>query len=102
MTRQLTPARWIAALFLLQGILGPIINFGLLGPALSAPPGFLQNAALHAHDVQVATLLALLGAACSIGVGLLLLLSISPTSQARAWAGIYLLLAVLAFAASVL
>jgi hypothetical protein len=100
MTPYLTPARWIALVFLLQGVLGPVINFGLLAPALSAPPGFLQNAALHADDVQVATLLALVGAACSIGVGLILL-SIVPAT-ARVLAGTFLVLGVLAFAASVL
>ena len=100
MTRHVTPARWIAGLFLLQGVLGPVINFGLLSPALSAPPGFLQNAALHAQDVQIATLLALVGAACSIGVGLILL-SIAPAT-ARMLAVTFLVLAVLAFAASLL
>jgi hypothetical protein len=100
MTRRFTPARWIAVVFLLQGILGPVINFGLLAPALSAPPGFLQNAALHAEELQIATLLALVGAACSIGVGLILL-SIAPRT-ARVLAGTLLVLAVLAFAASML
>jgi hypothetical protein len=100
MTRRFTPARWIAVVFVLQGVLGPVINFGLLGPALSAPPGFLQNAAFHAEDVQIATLLALVGAGCSIVVGLILL-SIAP-AKARALARTFLVLAVLAFAATVL
>ncbi|HXW10259.1 MAG TPA: DUF4386 family protein [Steroidobacteraceae bacterium] len=101
MTRHLTPARWIAAAFLLQGVIGPVVNFGLLAPALSAPPGFLQNAASHAWDVQVATLLALVGAACSVGVGLVLL-SVARAETARGLALIVLVLTVLAFAASVL
>ena len=100
MNRHVTPARWIGALFLLQVIIGPVVNFGLLGPALSAPPGFLQNAAPHARDVQVATLLILLGTASSVGAGLLLL-SVASAS-ARMLAGTYLVLAVLAFAASML
>jgi hypothetical protein len=87
-------------IFLLQGVLGPVINFGLLAPALSAPPGYLQNAAAHAQDVQVATLLMLVGTACSVGVGLVLW-SIAPAAG-RALAGAYLVLAVLAFAASML
>lgn len=97
---QSSPARWIAAVFLLQGFIGPVINFSLLAPALSAPPGFLENAALHARDVQLATLLMLVGTACSVGVGLALW-SISPPSS-RALAVTYLVLAMLAFAASIL
>ena len=100
MMRHMTPARWIAAVFLLQGILGPVVNFGLLGPALSAPPGFLQNAAQHAWDVQVATLLALIGAACSVGVALILLSVVQ--GAVRGLAVTVLVLMVLAFAASVL
>lgn len=100
MTRHLTPARWIAAIFLLQGVLGPVVNFQLLGPALSAPPGFLQNAAQHAWDVQVATLLALVGAACSVVVGLILL-SVAP-AMTRRLALVVLVLAALAFSVSVL
>ena len=98
--RHLTPARWIAAIFLLQGVLGPVVNFQLLGPALSAPPGFLQNAAQHAWDVQVATLLALVGAACSVVVGLILL-SVAP-AMTRRLAVVVLMLAALAFSVSVL
>lgn len=98
MNRRMTPARSIAAVFLLQGCIGPVVNFGLLGPALSAPPGFLQNAALHGGEVQLATLLMLVGTACSIGVGLVLW-SIAPASE-RALAGTFLVLAVLALAAS--
>ncbi len=48
--------RVFASLHFLQGIITPIVNFGLLGRA-SAPPGFLTNAAAHALGVRVAVLL---------------------------------------------
>jgi hypothetical protein len=100
MNRYLTPARWIGLLLLLQMGIGPLVNFGLLGPALSAPPGFLQNAASHARDVHVATLLALVGSACFVTMALLFL-SIAPaTARAFAWA--FVVIAVLGFATAVL
>ena len=100
MNRHLTPARGIGALLVLQMIIGPIVNFGLLGPALSAPPGFLANAALHARGVQVATLLALVGSGCSVAVGMVLLWVATPPARALAW--VVLVLAVLGFSASLL
>lgn len=100
MNRYLTPARWIGLLLLLQMGIGPLVNFGLLGPALSAPPGFLQHAAAHARDIHVATLLALVGSACFIAVALVFL-SIAPaTARAFAWA--FVVIAVLGFATAVL
>lgn len=44
-TSAMTSTRTIGLLLLLQMVLGPVINFGLLPPAISAPPGFLHNAA---------------------------------------------------------
>ena len=100
MNRYLTPARWIGLLLLLQMGIGPLVNFGLLAPALSAPPGFLHNAAAHARDIHVATLLALVGSACSITVALVFL-SIAPaTARAVAWA--LVVIAVVGFATAVL
>jgi hypothetical protein len=100
MNRGLTPARWIGLLLLVQMGIGPLVNFGLLGPALSAPPGFLQNAAAHARDIHVATLLLLVGSACSVTVSLVFL-SIAPIS-ARAFAWAFVVIAVVGLATAVL
>ena len=70
MNRPFGPDRWIGVLLLVQGIVAPIANFRLLGPAIAAPPGFLQNAASHAIEVQLATLLLLVASACSVGIAL--------------------------------
>jgi hypothetical protein len=70
MSRRFGPDRWIGVLLLVQGFAAPIANFRLLDPAISAPPGFLQNAAPHASDVQLAALLVLVASACSVGIAL--------------------------------
>lgn len=69
-TSSMTAARTIGLLLLLQMVLGPVINFGLLPPAISAPPGFLQNAAQHAGEVRLATLLMLIASASSVGMAI--------------------------------
>jgi hypothetical protein len=66
----LTAGRIIAALFLLQMILAPIVNFVLVGPALSDPPGFLSNAASHPTRIGVGVLLSLSTALISLGVAI--------------------------------
>ncbi len=59
-------------------VLGPVVNFALLGPAMSGAPGFLQSAASNAMEVRLATLLALVGSACSVGIAIAFL-SVLPT-----------------------
>ena len=44
--------RTIGVLYLLQMAVAPLVNFGLLTPALAAPPGFLANAAANARSVR--------------------------------------------------
>jgi hypothetical protein len=74
----MAPARTIGLLLVVQMVVGPVVNFALLGPAMSAAPGFLHTAASHAMDVRLATLLALVGSACSVGIAIAFL-SVLPT-----------------------
>ncbi|HET7203385.1 MAG TPA: DUF4386 family protein [Steroidobacteraceae bacterium] len=96
----MTPARVIGVLLLVQMAVGPVVNFALLGPAMSAAPGFLQNAAGHATEVRLATLLALVGSACSVGIALAFL-SVLPTHD-RSLGSWILVLAVTGLCAAVL
>ena len=60
MNRYLTPARWIGLLLLLQMGVGPLVNFGLLGPALSgARRASCRTRLARDATYDVATLLAL-------------------------------------------
>ncbi|MEO8672443.1 MAG: DUF4386 family protein [Tahibacter sp.] len=70
MKTELGTARVIAALFLLQGVGGPIVNFVLLAPAMKTPPGFLANASAHAMNIGWAVMIGLLTSAMSIGVAI--------------------------------
>jgi len=63
-------ARIIATLFLLQMLIAPVVNFRLLAPAMSAPSGFLANAATRAGQVNVALLLAMVAAALGVGIAI--------------------------------
>jgi hypothetical protein len=56
MTSAKSVGRIVGGLLLAQGVIAPIVNFGLLAGA-SAPPGFLANAAGHAMQVRLAVLL---------------------------------------------
>lgn len=92
--------RLIGALFLVQMVVGPLAQFGMLGPAITAPPGFLVNAAAHACQVNAGVLLTLVAAACPVGVAI----AASPVLDSRSRAaGLWLLaLAVVGFMTVVL
>jgi hypothetical protein len=61
--------RTIGVLLLAQIVVGPIVNFSLLGPAFAAP-GFLVNAAAHSMQVSIAALLGLMLGALSLGIAI--------------------------------
>lgn len=61
--------RTVGVLLLLQMVVAPVVNFGLLGPAFAAP-GFLVNAAAHSTQVSVAALLGLILGALSLGIAI--------------------------------
>jgi hypothetical protein len=89
--------RAVAALLLAQMVMAPIANFRLLAPAMSAPPGFLVNAAPHATQVYVALLLAIAGSACS----LLVAVAVYPVLERRSrrWGPAFLALTAVGLAA---
>jgi hypothetical protein len=61
--------RTIGAVLLVQLVVAPIVNFGLLEAAF-APPGFLVNAAAHSVQVSTAALLGLALGALSLGIAI--------------------------------
>lgn len=61
-----TVGRTMGILMLVQGVTGYTVNFVLLAPAISAPPGFLGNAAAHHTQVSLAVLLMIALGALSI------------------------------------
>ena len=65
-----TAGRIVGALLLLQAAAGAYVNFGLLRPALTAPPGFLENAAAHATQVSMGALLLLATGVVSLGIAI--------------------------------
>jgi hypothetical protein len=90
-----TVGRILGVLFLVQSTLGAVANFALLGPAMSAPPGFLTNAAAHSVQVTVAALLLLAAGALSVGAAITAFPVFRRHSNAMAlW---YLALAVVGF-----
>ena len=91
-----TVGRTLGVLFILQATLAPIANFALLAPAMSAPPGFLVNAAAHSVQVSVAALLLVVMGAISVGSAILAFPVFRRHSNAMAlW---YVALAVAGFA----
>jgi hypothetical protein len=70
MSSQKSVARTIGILFLVQGVIGYVVNFVLLAPAISTPPGFLATAAGSAFQVRVAVLLGLANGALTVGIAI--------------------------------
>ena len=90
-----TIARTIGILFLVQAAIGYLVNFVLLAPAISAPPGFLATAAGNALQVRVAVLLGLANGALTVGIAIAAWSVFLRYSQAMAlW---YLALSVVGF-----
>jgi hypothetical protein len=87
--------RLIGALFLTQMVVAPVVNFGLLGPAIMAPAGFLPNAAAHALQLNLAVLLLLLTGALWIAIASVALPLLSQFSRTMAFA--FLALATVTF-----
>ena len=65
-----TAGRIIGVLFLVQTVVAPVVNFVLLGPAITTPPGFLVNAAANATHVNAAALLSLVAGVLPIGIAI--------------------------------
>jgi hypothetical protein len=61
--------RTIGILLLAQMVIGPTVNFALLGPAFAAP-GFLVNAAAHPLQMSIAALLGPVLGALSLGIAI--------------------------------
>ncbi len=55
-------------LTLVQALVGAMVNFVLLGAAITGPPGFLTNAAANPTRMSLAALLMIAAGALSIGV----------------------------------
>ena len=90
-----TIARTVGILFLVQAATGYLVNFVLLAPAISAPPGFLATAAGNALQVRVAVLLGLANGALTVGIAIAAWSVFLRYSQAMAlW---YLALSVVGF-----
>jgi uncharacterized protein DUF4386 len=70
MTSAKSVGRSIGILSLVQGAGGYVVNFVLLIPVLSAPTGFLANAAEGALQIRVAVLLALATGAVTLGISI--------------------------------
>lgn len=86
--------RNIGVLFVIQGAIAPLVNFGLLGPATAAP-GFLTNAAANSMQVYAAALLLLVTGALWLGIAITALPVFRQYSRALAlW---FLALAVISF-----
>jgi len=62
--------RMIGILLLVQGAAGYVVNFVLLAPVMTVPPGLLANAAGSALQVRVAVLLGLANGALSVGIAI--------------------------------
>jgi len=58
--------RAMGILMLMQAVLGATVNFGLLGSAITGPPGFLTNAAANPMRMSIAAILMIAAGALSI------------------------------------
>ena len=63
-----TIGRTFGVLLLLQAVIGSVINFGLLGSAITGPPGFLINAAVNPTKMSLAALLLIVAGLVSVGL----------------------------------
>ena len=87
--------RIVGVLFLVQMAVAPLVNFVLLGPALTAPGGFLANAAANSAQVNMAVFLSLVTGALWVGIAITALPVFRQYSHAMAlW---LLALAVISF-----
>jgi hypothetical protein len=68
MTTTRNIGRIIGVLLLAKMVVSPVINFALLGPAITSPPGFLANAASYPMQVNAAVLLAFMAGGLTIAV----------------------------------
>ncbi len=68
MTSAKTIGRTFGVLLLLQAAIGSTVNFGLLGTAITGPPGFLTNAAAYSTRMSLAALLMILAGFISVGL----------------------------------
>lgn len=60
--------RMMGVLLLTQAVVGATMNFGLLGAAITGPPGFLINAAANATSMSIAALMMITAGFLSIAL----------------------------------
>lgn len=70
MTSDRRAGRIIGVMMLVKTPIAPVVNFALLGPAISAPAGFLATAAGRSTQVTAAVLLMLLMGGISLGIAI--------------------------------
>lgn len=63
-----TIGRTFGVLLLVQAIIGSTVNFGLLGAAITGPPGFLVNAAANSTRMSLAALLMIVAGFISVAL----------------------------------
>jgi uncharacterized protein DUF4386 len=84
MTSAKSVGRMIGILSLLQGAGGFVVNFVLLAPVMTVPPGFLANAAGSALQVRASVLLGLATGAVTLGIAIAAWPVFHPYSQRMA------------------
>jgi hypothetical protein len=84
MTSDRRAGRIIGVMMLVKMPVAPVVNFALLGPAISAPAGFLATAAGHSTQVTAAVLLMLLMGGISLGIAITALPVLRRYSEAMA------------------
>lgn len=70
MTSDRRAGRIIGVMMLVKTLIAPVVNFALLGPAISAPAGFLATAAGHSAQITAAVLLMLLMGGIQLGIAI--------------------------------
>ena len=74
-------SRWLAALLITQLVVGPIVNFALLGKMFDGAGGFLVNAAPNAQSVGLAAMLSIGLAVVSAAIAVVLWPVVRPRSE---------------------
>lgn len=65
--------RIVGVLLIAQMIGGVLVNFALLAPVITVPPGFLVNAAANSLQVSLSVLIGLVTGALSVGIAIVAL-----------------------------
>lgn len=76
--------RMVGVLLIAQMLGGFLVNFALLGPVISTPPGFLVNAAPNSLQISLSVLIGLVTGALSLGIAIAALPLLRRHSSAMA------------------